>query len=74
MFYVATIYHPPDHTYNPDDLIEFLSDSCEHLLLTAPNTKIIIAGDILNKLNISSLLEQQPLFQMSRHLPEEITF
>ena len=63
MFYVATIYHPPDHTYNPDDLIEFLSDSCEQLLLTAPNTKIIIAGDI-NKLNISSLLKQQSLFQM----------
>ena len=63
MFYVATIYYPPDHTYNPDDLIEFLSDSCEQLLLTAPNIKIIIAGDI-NKLNISSLLKQQSLFQM----------
>ena len=63
MFYVATIYYPPDHTYNPDDLIEFLSDSCEQLLLTAPNNKIIIAGDI-NKLNISSLLKQQSLFQM----------
>ena len=25
IFYVATIYHPPDHMYDPDDLVEFLT-------------------------------------------------
>ena len=56
IFYVATIYHPPDHMYNPDDLVEFLANSCEQVLSTSPNTKII-AGD-LNKLNIRTLLNQ----------------
>ena len=42
MFYVTTIYHPPDHTYKPDDLVELLSDSCDQLLLAMPNRKIII--------------------------------
>ena len=27
-FNVAAVYHPPDHNYNADDLIEFLMDSC----------------------------------------------
>jgi hypothetical protein len=59
IFYVAIIYHPPDHTYNPDDFV----DSGEQLLSATPNTKIIMAGD-LNKLNISTLLNQLSLFQM----------
>ena len=63
IFYVATIYHPPDHMYNPDDLVEFLTNLCEQVLSTLPNTKIIIAGD-LNKLNIRTLLNQLCLFQM----------
>ena len=62
IFYVATIYHPPDHMYNPDDLVEFLANSCEQVLSTSPNTKII-AGD-LNKLNIRTLLNQLSFFQM----------
>ena len=57
MFYVATIYHPPDHTYNPDDLIEFLSDSCEQLLLTARNTKIIIACRRYKQIEYQSFIE-----------------
>ncbi len=60
---MASIYHPPDHAYNADDLIDFLTESCEQLLSTLPNTKLIIAGD-LNKLNICSLLNQLSLFQM----------
>ena len=32
IFYVATIYHPPDHMYNPADLVEFLTNSCEQVL------------------------------------------
>ena len=63
IFYVATIYHPPDHIYNPADLVEFLTNLCEQVLSTLPNTKIIIAGD-LNKLNIRTLLNQLSFFQM----------
>ena len=59
-FNVAAVYHPPDHTYNADDLIEFLMDSCEQLLSKNPNTKIIITGDI-NRLNIRDLLNQLSL-------------
>ena len=49
--------------YNPDDLVEFLTNSCEQVLSTLPNTKTVIAGD-LNKLNIRTLLNQPFLFQM----------
>ena len=62
-FFVATIYHPPDYEYNEQDLIEFLIDSCEQLLLSKPNSNIIIAGDI-NNLNIRSVLNQLPFTQL----------
>ena len=61
--FVATIYHPPDYEYNEQDLIEFLIDSCEQLLLSKPNSNIIIAGDI-NNLNIRSVLNQLPFTQL----------
>ena len=54
-FIVATVYHPPDHIYNANDLIEFLINSCKQLLSENPNAKIIITGDI-NRLNICDLL------------------
>lgn len=60
---MATIYHPSDHMYNPDDLVEFLTNSCEQVLSTFLNTKIMIEGD-LNKLNIRTQLNQLSLFQM----------
>ena len=47
-FFVATIDHPPDYECNEQDLIEFLIDSCKQLLLSKPNSNIIIAGDINN--------------------------
>ena len=62
-FFVATIYHPPDYEYNEQDLIEFLIDSCEQLLLSKSNSNIIIAGDI-NNLNIRSVLNQLPFTQL----------
>ncbi len=62
-FNVAAVYHPPDHTYNADDLIEFVMDSCEQLLSENPNTKIIITGDI-NRLNIRDLLNQLSFAQL----------
>ena len=64
-FNVAAVYHPPDHNYNADDLIEFLMDSCEQLLSENPNTKIIITGDI-NRLNIRDLLNQLSFTQLVR--------
>ena len=62
-FNVAAVYHPPDHNYNADDLIEFLMDSCEQLLSENPNTKIIVTGDI-NRLNIRDLLNQLSFAQL----------
>ena len=64
-FNVGAVYHPPDHNYNADDLIEFLMDSCEQLLSENPNTKIIITGDI-NRLNIRDLLNQLSFAQLVR--------
>ena len=29
---VAAIYHPPDHVYDPNHLVEYLIDFCERLL------------------------------------------
>ncbi len=52
-FFVATIYHPPDYEYNEQDLIEFLIDSCEQLLLSKPNSNIVIPGDILKQFKYS---------------------
>ena len=49
--------------YNPDDLVEFLVNSCEQALSVLPNAKIMIAGD-LNRLNIRTVLNQLSLFQM----------
>ena len=63
MFSVAAIYHPPDYSYDAKDLVEYLIDSCEQILLCDPNMNIIIAGGI-NKLNIHDLLSQQSLIQM----------
>ena len=64
-FIVATVYHPPDHIYDANDLIEFLINSCDQLSSENPNAKIIITGDI-NRLNIHDLLNQLSFAQMVR--------
>jgi hypothetical protein len=51
-FFLATVYHPPNPEYN--QIIEFLIDSCEGLLLTNPNSKLIIAGDV-NQLDVKEI-------------------
>ncbi len=62
--YVAAIYHPPDCDYDETDLIEYLIDTCEQILSSKPNSRLIIAGDI-NKLNIiRNLLHQLPATQL----------
>ena len=62
-YFVATIYHPPDYEHNELDLIEFLIDSCEQLMLSKPDSKIILAGDV-NNLNIRSILNQLSFTQL----------
>ena len=63
IFYLSAIYHPPSPEYHPDDLLDFLMDSCERLLSLAPNAKLIIAGDI-NQLAIKTLLNYHSLVQI----------
>lgn len=62
-FHVAVVYHPPDPVYDTIDLLNFMSDTCDEILCSEPNAKIIIAGDI-NKLNIRDLMSQQALQQI----------
>ena len=62
-FFLATVYHPPNPEYNQHDLIEFLIDSCEGLLLTNPNSKLIIAGDV-NQLNTKEITNQLSFVQL----------
>ena len=63
IFYLSAIYHPPSPEYHPDDLLDFLMDSCERLLSLAPNAKLIIAGNI-NQLTIKTLLNYHSLVQI----------
>ncbi|EDO43665.1 predicted protein, partial [Nematostella vectensis] len=62
-FYAASVYHPPNPVYDAAELLDFMSDTCDQILLENPNAKIIIAGDI-NQLNISEFTRQPALHQM----------
>ena len=62
-FFVATLYHPPDPVYKASDLLDFLSDCCEEILLSNPNSKITIAGDI-NQLDIKDLTRHHAIQQI----------
>ncbi|EDO29727.1 predicted protein [Nematostella vectensis] len=62
VYYVASVYHPSDPIYEPKDLLDFLSDTCDEVLLADPDAKIAIAGDI-NQLDIKSLMQQHVLHQ-----------
>ena len=46
VIYTGVVYHPPDPVYNPDELIEHLSDGLETLLTNNPGCRVILAGDI----------------------------
>ena len=63
VFYVVALYHPPSSDYLSDDVLDFLIDSCERLLLSVPDAKLIIAGDI-NQLEIKTLLNYHSLAQI----------
>ena len=66
VFYVAALYHPPSYEYLSDDLLDFLIDSCERLLLSVPDAKLIIARDI-NQLEIKTLLNCHSLAQIVKN-------
>ena len=62
-YYVAAIYDPPNPTYLEPDLLEYLSDCCEQILISDPGARIIIAGDV-NHLGISEFSRQHNLEQL----------
>ena len=62
-FFAASVYHPPDLIYEPADLLNFLSETCDQILHDDLNAKIVIAGDI-NQLQIKDLMQQHGLHQM----------
>ena len=62
-YFVASVYHPPTFDYYETAFIEFLVNSCESILATPPNARLIIAGDI-NKLDLKSLTQQSGLSQL----------
>ena len=62
-YYIAAVYNPPDPVYNETDLIDYLVDTCERIMSSDPNARIIIGGDI-NKLNVTELITQHSLQQM----------
>ena len=62
-YFVASVYHPPTFDYYETTFIEFLVNSCESILATSPNARLIIAGDI-NKLDLKSLTQKSGLSQL----------
>lgn len=62
-FYIASIYHPPDSLYDETELLDYLSETCEQILLSDPNARIVIAGDI-NQLKIKDVTYQYNLKQL----------
>ena len=55
-YYIAAVY-------NEADLIDYLVDTCERIMLSDPNVRIIIGGDV-NKLNVTELIIQHSLQKM----------
>ena len=62
-FYIVSVYHPPDPIYNANELLNFMSDSCDHALSCDSNAKFIIAGDV-NQLELTDFVSQHTLHQM----------
>ena len=62
-YVVASVYHPPTFDYYETAFIEFLVNSCESILATSRNARLIVAGDI-NKLDLKSLTQQSDLSQL----------
>ena len=56
-FYVGAIYYPPDPEYLESEFLDHISANYEQILLTDPNARLIIAGDI-NQLKIGDFCNQ----------------
>ena len=63
VIYAGVVYYPPDPVYNPDELIEHLSDGLETLLTNNPGCRVILAGNI-NQLKLNTLMHQFSLSQL----------
>ena len=63
VYYACVVYHPDESLYDQDELLDFLTASCEHLIAVNPNCTIIIAGDV-NRLKYKNLLVHASLSQM----------
>ena len=70
-YFVALVYHPPTFDYYEIAFIEFLVNSCETILATSPNVRVIIAGDN-NKL-IWNLLHSKVVFHNLSRPPQGMT-
>ena len=62
-YYVAAIYNPPNPAYLEPDLLDYLSECCERILISDPAARIIIAGDV-NHLRISEFSRVHDLEQL----------
>lgn len=63
VYYACVVYHPDESSYDQEELLDFLTTSCEHLMTVDPNCRIIIAGDV-NQLKYKDLLVHASLSQM----------
>ena len=61
--YTYVVYHPDESSYDQEELLDFLTASCEHSMTLDPNCKILIAGDV-NQLKYKDLLVHASLSQM----------
>ena len=62
-YFIEAVYNPPNPTYNEPDVFDYLTNTCEKIISSDPNARIIIGGDI-NKLNVTKLIAQHSLQQM----------
>ena len=61
--FASVVYHLDEFLYDQEELLDFLTASCEHLMTVDPNCKIIIAGDV-NQLRYKDILVLVSLSQM----------
>ena len=47
-YFIASLYHPPDTLFVESDLLAHLTETCELILATEPNARIIITGKIIS--------------------------
>ena len=63
VYYACVVYHHDESLYDQEELLDFLTASCDHSMTVDPNCKIIFAGDV-NQLKYKDLLVPASLSQM----------